>query len=47
MEEVSRFKVGDIVTALNATVEEHSTSPPSRFSEASFVKELEQLGVGR
>lgn len=26
---------------------EHSTRPPSRFTEASFVKELETKGVGR
>ena len=26
---------------------EHSSQPPSRFTEASFVKELESLGVGR
>ena len=26
---------------------EHHTSPPPRFTEASFVKELERVGVGR
>ena len=26
---------------------QHSTRPPSRFSEASFIKELELIGVGR
>ena len=41
------FDIGDIVIAKNITVYEHTTSPPSRYSEASFVKELEELGVGR
>ena len=34
--------------ALSATdVEDHATKPPARFTEASLVKRLEDLGVGR
>jgi len=39
--------IGDVLCAINVTTREHMTSPPSRFSEASFVKELERLGIGR
>jgi DNA topoisomerase-1 len=39
--------VGDRV-ALEAVVpEQHFTEPPPRYSEASLVKELERLGIGR
>ena len=39
--------VGDPVVVVEATPEGHSTQPPSRFTEASLVKRLEELGVGR
>ena len=39
--------VGDRVTLLGVVPEQHFTEPPPRFSEASLVKELERLGIGR
>jgi DNA topoisomerase-1 len=38
---------GDRLTALELAVEAHSTRPPSRFTEASLVKELEDREIGR
>ncbi|MYC84924.1 MAG: type I DNA topoisomerase [Acidimicrobiia bacterium] len=42
-----RLEVGDQVTARNALAKEHRTEPPSRYSEASLIKELEDRGIGR
>ncbi len=39
--------VGDPVTVKQITPSQHFTEPPPRFSEASLVKELERLGIGR
>ncbi len=39
--------VGDPVAVVEVTPEGHTTQPPSRFTEASLVKRLEELGVGR
>jgi DNA topoisomerase-1 len=39
--------VGDGVVALELTPKEHATSPPARYTEASLIKALEDLGVGR
>jgi DNA topoisomerase-1 len=38
---------GDRVPMLELTPSQHFTEPPPRFSEASLVKELEKLGIGR
>ncbi|WP_423213623.1 type I DNA topoisomerase [Pseudonocardia sediminis] len=38
---------GQALTAAELTAEGHSTNPPSRFSEPSLVKRLEELGIGR
>ena len=38
---------GDVVTLKQITPNQHFTEPPPRFSEASLVKELERLGIGR
>jgi DNA topoisomerase-1 len=39
--------VGENVPVLGITPSQHFTEPPPRFSEASLVKELERLGIGR
>ena len=41
------LKVGDKVVLIDAKTEKKQTKPPSRFSEASFIKELEKMGIGR
>jgi len=38
---------GDGVTRQDVTPEQHFTQPPPRYSEASLVKKLEELGIGR
>jgi DNA topoisomerase-1 len=38
---------GQALTPLAVEAKGHSTVPPARFSEASLVKRLEELGVGR
>ena len=35
------------VTLLGAEPKRHDTTPPARFTEASLIKELERLGIGR
>jgi DNA topoisomerase I len=48
-------KVGDrihsdgstAVTLLGTEPKRHETAPPARFTEASLIKELERLGIGR
>jgi DNA topoisomerase-1 len=39
--------VGDALRALELVPQGHETQPPARFTEASLVKRLEELGVGR
>lgn len=38
---------GEILKLLNLDKNQHFTQPPPRFTEASLVKELEELGIGR
>ena len=38
---------GERIPCLSITPSQHFTEPPPRFSEASLVKELERLGIGR
>ncbi|MET0154534.1 MAG: type I DNA topoisomerase [Rickettsiales bacterium] len=40
-------KVGDKLTTDKIDAEQHFTQPPPRYSEASLVKRLEELGIGR
>ncbi len=39
--------VGDRLAVQSLTVEGHTTQPPPRYTEASLVKALEDMGVGR
>jgi DNA topoisomerase-1 len=41
------IEVGERVPCKSVTPSQHFTEPPPRFSEASLVKELERLGIGR
>lgn len=41
------LKVGDELDLKELLPEQHFTQPPSRFSEASLVKQLEEYGIGR
>ncbi len=41
------IETGESVPCRGITPSQHFTEPPPRFSEASLVKELERLGIGR
>lgn len=41
------MKEGQALTLKSVSPEQHFTQPPPRFSEASLVKSLEELGIGR
>lgn len=41
------ISAGEINPVQSAEARTHHTSPPARFTEASLVKELEELGIGR
>lgn len=41
------LSVGDAVIITELTPEQHFTQPPARYTEASLVKKLEELGIGR
>lgn len=41
------LREGQQLTLLDILPEQHFTKPPPRFSEASLVRELEKLGIGR
>lgn len=41
------LKVGETLKLEKCDLSEHQTEPPARFSEASLIKTLESLGIGR
>ncbi len=42
-----QMKQGEAVKVEEVKADQHFTEPPPRFSEASLVKKLEELGIGR
>ncbi|AKA95820.1 type I DNA topoisomerase [Corynebacterium ulcerans] len=42
-----RLAEGDALDVNQLEVDEHSTNPPARYTEASLVKKMEELGIGR
>ncbi len=42
-----RLKEGDAPAKKSVESEQHFTQPPPRYSEASLVKKMEELGIGR
>lgn len=45
--EVPKLKVNDPVEVKEIAIEAKQTQPPSRYSEAGLIKELEKRGIGR
>lgn len=41
------LKVGDSVTSISLEPSGHNTNPPARYTEATLVQKLEELGIGR
>lgn len=44
---LSNLNQGDSLSLGNVELNEHHTQPPPRYSEASLVKKLDELGIGR
>ena len=44
---IPALESGDTVVVRQITPSQHFTEPPPRYSEASLVKKLEELGIGR
>jgi DNA topoisomerase-1 len=44
---IAELTVGDKLNVLKYLPTQHFTQPPSRYTEASLVKEMEELGIGR
>ena len=47
LEPLPELAEGDVAALQGVEPKQHFTQPPPRFSEASLVKELEKLGIGR
>lgn len=45
--EVPKLAAGDALTLSELTIDAKQTQPPSRYSEAGLIKELEKRGIGR
>ncbi len=41
------LKSGDALARRDIAIDQHFTEPPPRFSEASLIKRMEELGIGR
>ena len=42
-----KLEKGEVLTSKQIDCSQHFTQPPPRYTEASLVKQLEQLGIGR
>jgi DNA topoisomerase-1 len=42
-----QLRQGEAITVQEVKADQHFTEPPPRYSEASLVKKLEELGIGR
>ena len=47
LQEIEKIKEGDILDKKEFITEQKFTQPPARYTEASLVKKLEALGIGR
>lgn len=47
LKSLPQFNIGDKVLLTDLLQKQHFTEPPSRYNEASLVKKLEELGIGR
>lgn len=45
--ELPPLAVGDKPELQSVDIEQHFTQPPSRYTEASLIKKMEELGIGR
>ncbi|WMT85353.1 type I DNA topoisomerase [Pelagibacterium sp. 26DY04] len=45
--ELPALKVGDTPNLEKVDIEQHFTQPPARYTEASLIKKMEELGIGR
>ncbi len=45
--ELPLLNIGDKLNLVDIDAQQHFTEPPGRFTEASLVKKLEQMGIGR
>lgn len=45
--ELPPLQVGDKPVLEKVDIEQHFTQPPSRYTEASLIKKMEELGIGR
>lgn len=45
--QIPQLEEGDIIKAVQIQPEQHFTQPPARFTDASLIKTLEEIGVGR
>ncbi len=47
LEYLPQIKKGDVLHAKEVVGNKHFTQPPSRYSEATLIKEMEEKGIGR
>ncbi len=45
--DLSKFNEGDVLTSSNIYHKQMFTTPPARYTEATLIKKMEDLGIGR